>query len=95
MPVLTVGQLASEPRFATHALHDSSSVLYGLDELCPALGMYHFCAGAWASRAMIADVALPTVFKRLGRLRLDGADTVEVVGWAFRGLRNLPARWDP
>lgn len=55
----------------------------------------HFCAGAWASRAMIADVALPTVFKRLGRLRLDGADTVEVVGWAFRGLRNLPARWDP
>ncbi len=24
----------------------------------------HFCAGAWASRAMIADVALPTVFAR-------------------------------
>ena len=25
----------------------------------------HFCAGAWASRAMVADVALPTIFSRL------------------------------
>ena len=30
----------------------------------------HFCAGAWASRSMIADVALPTVFARLKNLRL-------------------------
>ena len=31
----------------------------------------HFCAGAAASRAMIADVALPSVFARLKGLRLD------------------------
>ena len=35
----------------------------------------HFCAGAWASRAMIADVALPAVFSRLRNLRLAGTRT--------------------
>jgi cytochrome P450 len=54
----------------------------------------HFCAGAAASRAMIADVALPTVFARLPRLRLDDSEPVRIGGWAFRGLFNLPAEWD-
>ena len=54
----------------------------------------HFCAGAWASRAMIADVALPTVFSRLKNLRIVNDEPVRVVGWAFRGLLNLPVTWD-
>ena len=54
----------------------------------------HFCAGAAASRAMIADVALPSVFARLRGLRLDHSEPVRIGGWAFRGLLNLPARWD-
>jgi len=54
----------------------------------------HFCAGAAASRAMIADVALPSVFARLKGLRLDDTEPVRIGGWAFRGLLNLPARWD-
>jgi cytochrome P450 len=54
----------------------------------------HFCAGAWASRAMIADVALPTLFERLPGLRIDAAEPVRIGGWAFRGLLNLPVRWD-
>jgi hypothetical protein len=54
----------------------------------------HFCAGAAASRAMIADVALPSVFARLKRLRLDETEPVRIGGWAFRGLFNLPVRWD-
>ena len=54
----------------------------------------HFCAGAWASRAMIADVALPTIFSRLANLRLVSGEPVRVVGWAFRGLLNLPVTWD-
>jgi cytochrome P450 len=54
----------------------------------------HFCAGAWASRAMIADVALPTVFRRLEGLRLLEDDPVRIGGWAFRGLLNLPVTWD-
>ena len=53
----------------------------------------HFCAGAAASRAMIADVALPTVFARASRLELADHEPVRIGGWAFRGLQNLPVRW--
>ncbi len=54
----------------------------------------HYCAGAFASRAMVADVALPGIFARLKGLRLDDAEPVRIGGWAFRGLLNLPVRWD-
>jgi cytochrome P450 len=54
----------------------------------------HFCAGAWASRAMVADVALPAIFSRLKNLRLVNDEPVRVGGWAFRGLLNLPVTWD-
>jgi cytochrome P450 len=54
----------------------------------------HFCAGAWASRAMIADVALPAIFSRLQNLRLVEGETVRFGGWAFRGLAKLPVVWD-
>ena len=54
----------------------------------------HFCAGAWASRAMVADVALPTIFRRLQGLRLLQDEPVRIGGWAFRGLLNLPVAWD-
>ena len=53
----------------------------------------HFCAGAWAARAMVADVALPSVFRRLKGLRLTGAP--KIGGWAFRGLIDLPVAWEP
>lgn len=53
----------------------------------------HFCAGAWASRAMVADVALPTVFRRLTHLRVLEDEPVRIGGWAFRGLLNLPVAW--
>jgi cytochrome P450 len=54
----------------------------------------HFCAGAWASRAMVADVALPAIFARLRNLRLVEHEPVRFGGWAFRGLLNLPVAWD-
>jgi len=54
----------------------------------------HFCAGAWASRAMVADVALPKIFARLRGLRLREGEPVRIGGWAFRGLLNLPVSWD-
>ncbi|MGJ4946609.1 cytochrome P450 [Bradyrhizobium sp. HKCCYLS1011] len=54
----------------------------------------HFCAGAWASRAMIADVALPILFARLKNLRISETEPVRIGGWAFRGLLNLPVMWD-
>jgi cytochrome P450 len=51
----------------------------------------HFCAGAWASRSLIADVALPMIFERLKDLRLNG-ETV-LGGWAFRGPLTMPIAW--
>ena len=54
----------------------------------------HYCAGAFASRAMVADVALPGIFARLKGLRLDLSEPVRIGGWAFRGLLNLPVTWD-
>jgi len=54
----------------------------------------HFCAGAWASKAMIADVALPMLFERLKGLRLNPQRPAQMGGWAFRGLQNLNVFWD-
>ena len=54
----------------------------------------HYCAGAFASRAMVADVALPSIFARLKNLRLDASAPARIGGWAFRGLLNLPVAWD-
>lgn len=51
----------------------------------------HFCAGAAASRCLIAQVALPMLFNRLPDLRLDGA--VPFGGWAFRGPVSMPVAW--
>jgi cytochrome P450 len=53
----------------------------------------HFCAGAWASRAMVADVALPTIFRRFKKLHVVEGEPVRIGGWAFRGLLNLPVAW--
>ena len=48
----------------------------------------HFCAGAAASRALIAEVALPMLFERFPALRVDG--DVPFDGWAFRGPLRVP-----
>ena len=52
----------------------------------------HFCAGAWVSRCLIADVVLPKLFARFRNLRLNG--NVPFGGWAFRGPLSMPVRWD-
>ena len=52
----------------------------------------HFCAGAWASRCLIADVALPKIFEKLSGLRLNGETPFR--GWAFRGPISMPVAWD-
>ena len=52
----------------------------------------HFCAGAWAARCLIADMALPMIFERMKNLRLNG-DTI-IGGWAFRGPLTMPVVWD-
>lgn len=52
----------------------------------------HFCAGAAASRTLIAEVALPMIFDRLRGLRLAGE--APFTGWAFRGPQRVPVEWD-
>ncbi|MBZ0162572.1 MAG: cytochrome P450 [Notoacmeibacter sp.] len=54
----------------------------------------HFCAGAWASRSLVSEVALPMVFDRLKCLALADPDAVRIGGWAFRGVLNLPVEWN-
>ncbi|OUS36299.1 cytochrome [Rhodobacterales bacterium 56_14_T64] len=51
----------------------------------------HFCAGAWISKALISEVALPMLFDRFPDLQLDGQ--ARFGGWAFRGPLQVPARW--
>ena len=51
----------------------------------------HFCAGAAASRALVAGVALPKLFERFPNLRLNGE--VKFGGWAFRGPLSVPVAW--
>ena len=52
----------------------------------------HFCAGAWASRCLIAEVVLPRLFETLPNLHLDGSTVIG--GWAFRGPTTTPVAWD-
>ncbi|MEC7211485.1 MAG: cytochrome P450 [Pseudomonadota bacterium] len=54
----------------------------------------HFCAGAFAARALVADVALPMMFERLHGLRLDTARPAAFGGLAFRGPLSVHVRWD-
>jgi cytochrome P450 len=53
----------------------------------------HFCAGAWASRALIADVALPMLFESFAGLRLSPPEAARFGGWAFRGPLSMPVRF--
>lgn len=51
----------------------------------------HFCAGAWASKCLIAEVVLPRLFAELPTIRLDGP--TQIGGWAFRGPTSTPVAW--
>ena len=53
----------------------------------------HFCAGAWISRCLIGEVALPKLFKKFHNLKLRSDSPVEFRGWAFRGPLKLDCSW--
>ena len=48
----------------------------------------HFCAGAWASKTLVAEVALPMLFDAFPNMKLKGE--VRFGGWAFRGPLKMP-----
>lgn len=53
----------------------------------------HFCLGTWVARVSIAEVALPTLFRRLPELTLPEPGAVRMAGWVFRGPLALDASW--
>ncbi|AVA26154.1 cytochrome P450 [Rhizobium sp. NXC24] len=53
----------------------------------------HFCSGHFLSRAM-GEIALAEVFRQLPELRLDGSREIKGKGWRFRGISDLPAKWN-
>ncbi|MGO4568890.1 cytochrome P450 [Rhizobium sp. 2YAF20] len=53
----------------------------------------HFCSGHFLSRTM-GEIALEEVFSQLANLRLDPAKEIKAKGWRFRGVSDLPAKWD-
>ncbi|MBC7986811.1 MAG: cytochrome P450 [Sphingomonadaceae bacterium] len=53
----------------------------------------HFCSGHYLSRAA-GRIAIEEAYRRLDNLRIDPERPVNIKGWRFRGVVNLPARWD-
>ena len=47
----------------------------------------HFCAGAWISKTLIAEVAIPMLFEKFPNIKL--LSEVEYSGWAFRGPKQF------
>ncbi|MCC2033181.1 cytochrome P450 [Microbacterium allomyrinae] len=54
----------------------------------------HLCAGSWAAKSAVGQVAWPMLYQRLAGLRPVDADAVQFRGWLFRGPTSLPVTWD-
>ncbi|MBB3664583.1 hypothetical protein FB384_003487 [Prauserella sediminis] len=54
----------------------------------------HLCAGHWAARIAIGEVAVPLLYAELPGLRTDPRRPEVWDGWVFRGLTTLPVTWD-
>lgn len=53
----------------------------------------HMCAGRWAAKGAIGETALPMLYERFPRLRVDSSRPAAWDGWVFRGLTDLPVTW--
>lgn len=53
----------------------------------------HLCAGHWAARISIGEVAVPMLYNRLPGFKQDGRRPDTWQGWVFRGLTSLPVTW--
>jgi cytochrome P450 len=53
----------------------------------------HLCAGHWAARIAIGEIAVPLLYAQLPGLRTDPRRAEEWHGWVFRGLTALPVTW--
>lgn len=53
----------------------------------------HMCAGRWAAKAAVGELAVPRLFERFPRLEVDETRKTEWDGWVFRGITTLPIAW--
>ena len=53
----------------------------------------HQCAGRWAAKTMIGEIAIPALYRRFPMLRVDDRRPVLWDGWVFRGITSLPVTW--
>jgi cytochrome P450 len=53
----------------------------------------HICAGQWAARISIGQIAVPLLYRELPGLRVDTDRSPAWDGWVFRGLTTLPVTW--
>ena len=53
----------------------------------------HLCAGHWAARTSIGEIAVPLLYDQLPGLRTDPRRSESWHGWVFRGLTDLPVTW--
>jgi cytochrome P450 len=54
----------------------------------------HLCAGHWAAKTSIGQIAVPMAYKRFPGLRVDELRNESWDGWVFRGLTSLPVTWN-
>jgi cytochrome P450 len=54
----------------------------------------HLCAGHWAAKTSIGQIAVPLAYKRFPGLRTDDTRAESWDGWVFRGLTSLPVTWN-
>ena len=53
----------------------------------------HMCAGRWAAKEAVGELAVPRLFERLPGLRIDDSRATNSHGWVFRGITSLPVTW--
>ena len=51
------------------------------------------CAGRWAAKTSIGELAVPMLYERFPDLRVDERRATTWDGWVFRGLTSLPVTW--
>lgn len=54
----------------------------------------HLCAGHWAAKTAIGQIAVPLLYQRFPDLRLAKDHAASWDGWVFRGLTSLPVTWN-
>ena len=57
-------------------------------------GGVHLCAGSWAARLSVGEIAVPLLYDLLPGLQVDPRRAERWYGWVFRGLTELPVTWD-